>query len=35
MAKQLVNIGTSINKGDGDPLRTAFDKINQKIYSFL
>ena len=31
MAKQLVNIGTSINKGDGDPLRTAFDKINQNF----
>ena len=31
MAKQLVNIGTSINKGDGDPLRTAFEKINQNV----
>ena len=27
MAKQLVNVGTSVNKGDGDPLRTAFRKI--------
>ena len=34
MAKQLVNIGTSINKGDGDPLRTAFDKINQNFNIF-
>ena len=31
MAKQIVNIGTSINKGDGDPLRTAFDKINDNF----
>ena len=28
MAKQTINIGTSANKGDGDPLRTAFSKIN-------
>ncbi len=28
MAKQTINIGTSANKGDGDPLRTAFTKIN-------
>lgn len=31
MAQQLVNIGTSVNKGDGDPLRTAFDKINDNF----
>ena len=31
MAKQLINIGTSANKGDGDPLRTAFDKINDNF----
>ena len=28
MAKQTINIGTSENKGDGDPLRTAFTKGN-------
>lgn len=28
MAINLINIGTSVNKGDGDPLRTAFEKIN-------
>lgn len=28
MAKQTINIGSSVNKGDGDPLRTAFDKVN-------
>jgi len=28
MAIQLINIGSSVNKGDGDPLRTAFAKIN-------
>ena len=28
MAIQVINIGTSPNKGDGEPLRTAFDKIN-------
>ena len=31
MAKQNINIGTSANKGDGDPLRTAFTKINQNF----
>ena len=28
MTKQVVNIGTADNSGDGDPLRTAFGKIN-------
>jgi NAD(P)H-hydrate repair Nnr-like enzyme with NAD(P)H-hydrate epimerase domain len=31
MAKKTVNIGTSVNKGNGDPLRTAFGKINQNF----
>ena len=31
MAKQKVNIGSSVNKGDGDPLRTAFQKINENF----
>jgi len=31
MAKQSVNIGSSENKGDGDPLRTAFQKINENF----
>lgn len=31
MAKQTVNLGTSANKGDGDPLRTSFDKINDNF----
>jgi hypothetical protein len=31
MAKQIINIGTSVNKGDGDPLRTAFQKINENF----
>ena len=36
MAKQTVNLGSSANDGTGDPLRTAFDKINDnfdEIYS--
>lgn len=35
MAKQTINIGTA-DKGDGDPLRTAFDKVNtnfSELYS--
>ena len=28
MAQQTVSIGTSANDGTGDPLRTAFTKIN-------
>jgi hypothetical protein len=31
MAKQTINIGTSANARDGDPLRTAFDKINDNF----
>lgn len=31
MAKQTINIGTSANNGTGDPLRTAFTKINQNF----
>ena len=31
MTQQNINIGTSANKGDGDPLRTAFDKINDNF----
>jgi len=31
MAKQTIDIGTSANKGDGDPLRTAFRKINENF----
>ena len=31
MAIQVINIGTSANKGDGEPLRTAFDKINDNF----
>ena len=31
MTQQIVNIGTSENKGDGDPLRTAFQKINENF----
>lgn len=31
MARQTINIGTSANKGDGDPLRNAFDKINDNF----
>ena len=31
MARQTINIGSSPNKGDGDPLRTAFDKVNDNF----
>lgn len=31
MAKQLVNIGSAPNDGTGDPLRNAFDKINDNF----
>ena len=31
MAKQLVNVGTSGNKGDGDTLRASFTKINSNF----
>jgi len=31
MAKQTVNIGTAANAGDGEPLRTAFDKLNDNF----
>ena len=31
MAKQTINIGSSANDGTGDPLRTAFTKINENF----
>ena len=31
MAKETINVGTSPNKGDGDPLRNAFTKINSNF----
>lgn len=31
MAKQTINIGAAANDGTGDPLRTAFDKINDNF----
>ena len=31
MAQQTINIGTSANDGTGDPLRTAFDKVNDNF----
>ena len=31
MAKQIINTGTSPNSGTGDPLRTAFTKINENF----
>jgi len=31
MAKQTINIGSTANDGTGDPLRTAFDKINDNF----
>jgi len=31
MAQKVVNIGSGVNKGNGDPLRTAFSKINDNF----
>ena len=31
MTQQTINIGSSANKGDGDILRTAFNKINENF----
>jgi hypothetical protein len=31
MARQIINIGTSENRGDGDPLRVAMDKVNDNF----
>ena len=31
MAKQTINLGTSPNAGDGDPLRTIFDRCNDNF----
>ena len=31
MARQSINIGSAANDGTGDPLRTAFDKINDNF----
>ena len=37
MAKQIINIGATANDGTGDPLRDAFDKINDnfnEVYNY-
>ena len=31
MAKKTVYLGTAANDGTGDPLRTAFDKVNDNF----
>lgn len=31
MVQQIINIGSSPNKGDGDPIRIAFDKVNDNF----
>jgi len=31
MAKQIIDLGSSANMGDGDPLRTAFRKVNENF----
>ena len=31
MTKQVINIGASANDGTGDPLRNAFDKVNDNF----
>ena len=31
MAKQIINIGTAANSKNGDPLRTAFQKVNSNF----
>ena len=31
MAKQVIDIGSVANDGTGDPLRTAFDKVNDNF----
>ena len=31
MAKKVINIGTTANDGTGDPLRSAFDKVNDNF----
>lgn len=31
MARQIIGIGTAANDGSGDPLRTAFEKINENF----
>jgi hypothetical protein len=31
MAKQVINIGTAVNSGNGDPIRTAFNKANENF----
>lgn len=38
MSKLIINIGDSVNDKRGDPLRTAFDKVNQnftELYNLL
>lgn len=31
MAQQTINTGSGVNKGDGDSLRTSFNKVNSNF----
>ena len=31
MTQQIINLGAAPNNGDGDNLRTAFDKVNENF----
>jgi hypothetical protein len=31
MAQQTINTGSGVNKGDGDSLRTSFNKVNNNF----
>jgi hypothetical protein len=31
MTQKIINIGTSADKGNGDPIRTAFSKVNDNF----
>ena len=31
MSQEIINIGAAANDGTGDPLRTAFDKVNNNF----
>ena len=35
MAQQNINIGSSANKGDGDPIRTAPPKLIQTLQNYI
>ena len=35
MTQEIINVGAQPNDGEGDPLRTAFEKVNNNFSQYI